>query len=138
MKKGAASSGSPVVNKWIQAGRTASGDPDVDAFNAAIVGLAREHQRVLTSPQSSAQLHASSADTADQLINKAKTPAQIMATIGVMRKEVQNAREQANETLGSLKSQISGLGPQQNRRAGDVPASNHPQDIQDLLKKYGR
>jgi len=110
LAKGASGAGSPVLNKWLQAGRKATGDADVRAFNAAIVGLAREHQRVLTSPLSNAQLHASSQETADTLLNTADTPDAIRAVIGVMRKEAANGKLQADETVSELKAKLAGLG----------------------------
>lgn len=110
ISKGASGAGSPVLNKWLQAGRKATGDPDVRAFNAAIVGLGREHQRVLTSPLSNAQLHAAAAETADQLINTADTPEAIRALIKVMRTEAANGKKQAQETVADVKKRIAGLG----------------------------
>lgn len=108
--KGASASGSPVLNKWLQAGRKATGDPDVRALNAAIIGLSREHQRVLGGPLSNAQLHASSAETADKLINSADTPESMRALIKVMRTEAANGKKQADETVKEIKGRISGLG----------------------------
>ena len=122
--KGASGSGSPVLNKWLQAGRKATGDPDVRAFNAAITGLSREHQRVLTSPLSNAQLHASAADTADKLINTADTPEAIRATIKVMRTEAANGKKQAQETVNEVKQRIAGLGKGKSAEAGAQPYSD--------------
>lgn len=142
MKKGAAGSGSPVLNKWIQAGRQATGDPDVDALNTAITGLAREHQRVLTSPMSNAQLHVAAQQTADSLINLNKTPAQMVATIGVMRQEASNALKQGKETVEDVRKQMRGIVPA--RRATDAPAADNvlsktEQDELDALRaKHGR
>ena len=107
--KGASGAGSPVLNKWLQAGRKATGDPDVRAFNAAIVGLGREHQRVLTSPLSNAQLHASASATADELINTADTPQSIRALIKVMKTEAANGKQQAQETLKGVRDQMKQL-----------------------------
>jgi hypothetical protein len=110
LSKGASEAGSPVLNKWLQAGRKATGDPDVRALNAAIVGLGREHQRVLTSPLSNAQLHASASATADELINTADTPEAIRAIIKVMQTEAANGRQQATETVDEVRNKIKELG----------------------------
>lgn len=113
MAKGAANGNSPVINKWIQAGRKATGDPDVAAFDAAIRGLGREHQRVLTGPLSNAQLAVSAAETADSLLNRDMTPAQIRATIQVMRTEARNGKEQGEQTLEDTRSQLRNMNRQQ-------------------------
>lgn len=114
LDKGAAG-GVPIINKWIQAGRKAMGDPDVDRFHLALQGLAREHQRVLTSPMSNAQLSVSAQKTGDELLNLAKTPEQIRALIGVIKQETANARQQSDKTLDDMRARM------RNINAGAVP-----------------
>jgi hypothetical protein len=110
MAKGAAD-GTPVINKWIQAGRVSiAGDPDVTAFDTAIRGLAREHQRIVTGITSNAQLHVAAQETADQLLNRSMTPDQIHSTLAVMREEAQNALDSGKAETDLLESQIKTLG----------------------------
>ena len=122
MGKGAAGSGSPIINKWIQAGRKATGDPDVAAFDMAIVGLAREHQRVLTSPLSNAQLAVAAQKTGDALLNDAKTPEQIRKLVDVMRTEAKNGKEQADAAVGELKAKMKAIGGRSGMAGGGGPA----------------
>lgn len=109
LKPGAAG-GVSAINKWIQAGRRASSDPDVAAFDAAIRGLAREHQRIVTGVTSNAQLHASAQQTADTLLNRDMSPQEIQATLKVMREEAQNALESGKGEVDLLRTQLTHMG----------------------------
>jgi hypothetical protein len=103
-----AAGGTPIINKWIQAGRQQiAGDPDVTALDTAIRGLAREHQRIVTGVTSNAQLHVSAQETADQLLNKDMTPEQVRSTLKVMREEATNALAAGKGEVDALKGQIS-------------------------------
>jgi hypothetical protein len=115
IKKGSAS-GVPILNKPFNALRGALGDEDLAALDTAITGAAREHQRVLTSPMSNAQLHVSAQQTADQLLNRNQTAGQMLAVMKVMRQEAANGLTQGQETLDSVRSQLKGLG----KRAPDT------------------
>ena len=110
MEKGAAGS-TPVFNKWIQSGRKSiEGDPDVTAFDTAIRGLAREHQRIVTGVTSNAQLHASAQDTADDLLNKSMTKEQIKSNLKEMQEEAHNALDSGKDEVGLLETQIKSIG----------------------------
>lgn len=117
MKPGAAGS-LPVINKWIQAGRKATGDPDVSAFDTALRGLAREHQRIVTGVTSNAQLHASAQKTADEILNKDMSPAQIKATLAVMREEATNALDSGKGEVELLKEQLKHVGTKSPTNSG--------------------
>lgn len=122
---GAAGS-TPIINKWIQKGRKAvEGDPDVTAFDTAIRGLAREHQRIVTGVTSNAQLHVSAQETADELLNKDMTPDQVRATLKVMREEATNAVDSGQEEVGALKSELKTIGAAP-AKGGDAPPAGIP------------
>jgi hypothetical protein len=107
MTKGTAG-GVPALNKWIQAGRQqVAGDPDVSALDTALRGLAREHQRIVTGVTSNAQLHAAAQQTADELLNKNQTAAQMAATIKVMREEADNAVKAGRDEVAEMKANMS-------------------------------
>lgn len=111
LAKGGATSGGPLFNKPLNEVKTALGDSDFSQLQAALIGLAREHQRVLTSPMSNAQLHASSQETGDKLINPNMTPKQLTDIIdNVMKKEAQNGLEQGRATLEGIRGSMRGLG----------------------------
>jgi hypothetical protein len=81
--------GSPIFNAWQQAGRRATGDSKVSAFDVAVKTLATEYARVMTgggnSPLSDAARH-----EADALIHTSMTPDQFRATIRQMKIDMAN------------------------------------------------
>ena len=101
----------PAINKWIQHGRTAiEGDPAVTELDTVLRGLAREHQRIVTGVTSNAQLHASAQQTADDLLNRDQTAAQIRGSLKVMDEEANNALAEGRREVAGLRSQLSHLG----------------------------
>lgn len=141
--KGTAS-GVPLLNKWIQAGRTQiAGDTDVTALDVAIRGLAREHQRIVTGVTSNAQLHVSAQETADKLANRDMTAAQIRKSIGVMREEADNALKAGRGEVKKLQDEMRSLGK---GAGGDRPkpsaedrawAKAHPEDAPKFKARFG-
>ena len=129
MDKGTAG-GIPVFNKWVQSGRLATGDPDVAALDTAIRGLAREHQRIVTGVTSNAQLHVASQATADELLNRAQTPAQIRAVLGVMKEEANNAISSGKAEVVSLRGQLTG-------KPAVAAKSSGVMSLDDYLKSKG-
>ena len=127
LDKGAVN-GFPIFNKWIQGGRKATGDPDVDRFHLALQGLAREHQRVLTSPMSNAQLSVNAQKNGDALLNIAKTPEQIRALLQVIKQETANARAQSDKTVAEMRSKMRNINAGALQRASGLGgASRAPQ-----------
>lgn len=91
--KGAGPTNTPVLNRWIQAGRKKiAGDADVNNFDIAMNGFATEYARVISGATSSA----GSTDTArkeayDRLSHYA-SPAQLEGGIATMKTEMENTR----------------------------------------------
>jgi hypothetical protein len=85
----AGSTGSPIFNSWQQAGRRATGDPKVAAFDVAVKTLATEYARVM-SGGNSAVLSDSARHEADALIHTSMTPAQFRAAIAQMKIDMKN------------------------------------------------
>lgn len=113
----------PVINKWIQAGRRATGDPDVSAFDAAIRTAGREYARIMSGPTSNAQLTVSAQATADEMLSPNMNAEQLQAVINVMEQDIQNSIGAAADTVDVLKSSISaapGDGADQAPQEGEV------------------
>jgi hypothetical protein len=83
------STGSPIFNAWQQAGRRATGDAKVSAFDVAVKTLATEYARVMSgggnSPLSDAARH-----EADALIHTSMTADQFRAAIRQMKIDMAN------------------------------------------------
>jgi hypothetical protein len=139
LAKGTASGGATILNKPIQALRAALSDPDRAALNTALTGMAREHQRVLTSPMSNAQLHVAAQQTADRLVNENMTPTEIRSVIQVMRTEAKNGYKAGVDTLETIRNQMRnlgrGTGPAAGAPAAPAAASGDDALINKWLKK---
>lgn len=110
LAKGGATEGGPLFNAPYNKVREALGSVDAKNLELALVGLAREHQRVIVSPLSNGQLAVSAQATGDKLANLNLTPSQIMGAINTMKTEAANAKTQGKETLTGIQSQLSNLG----------------------------
>lgn len=102
----------PVINKWIQAGRRATGDPDVAAFDAAIRTAGREYARIMSGPTSNAQLTVSAQATADEMLSPNMNAEQLQSVITVMEQDIQNSIQSAADTVDVIKNNISAGGGQ--------------------------
>lgn len=102
----------PAINKWIQAGRKATGDPDVAAFDAAIKTASREYARIMSGPTSNAQLTVSAQANADEMLSNVMNKEQLDAVITVMEQDIKNSIQSADETMTAIRSSISANGNQ--------------------------
>jgi len=105
--KGAGNTGVPVLNAWVQAGRTnVAGSPDVSAFNAALITFKNEYAKIMSGQTGGQGTSDASRREADELINKSMTVPQLQATIATMQREMENRRQsllaQEAEIKGSL------------------------------------
>ena len=140
MGEGAAKSGSPIINAWIQAGRKGvSGDPAVSRFNVAVQTFATEYARVTSGASGGAVTSDSARHEVMSMINNAQTPAQLKAVIDQTKRDMANRRKgligQANALRGSLGTRPQGGqadAPAPAQRA--APAKNRPS----LDKIFGR
>lgn len=126
LAKGGATEGGPLFNKPYNVVRQALGSVDAHNLDVALVGLAREHQRVIVSPLSNGQLAVQAQQTGDKLVNLDLTPSQIMGTIGVMKTEAANAKTQGAETLEFTRQQVHNLFPDGAPKAGGVQGAAAP------------
>ena len=118
--------GLPAFNKWLQAGRTATGDPDVTSFNSAIVSFKNEYARIMSSggAGTGAATSDSARHEADGLVNSAMSPAQLEQTIATMKQSMSNRKAALDETYQTLKAS---LGP--DGEGGDAGGGSLPTDL---------
>ena len=129
LDKGAGTSLGPVVNRWIQGGRQATGDPDVKALDGALRTAATEYAKVMSGSTGSQAATDSARNDANEMLSKVDSPAQIRAMIhSVMIPDMENRKsalaEQRNAIQGRLKSDTGGTGmAHQSAAGGAAPAS---------------
>lgn len=109
----AGTTGSPIFNAWQQAGRRATGNAKVSAFDVAVKTLSTEYARVMSGGNST-MLSDSARHEADALIHTSMTPDQFRFTINQMKIDM------ANRTKGIEQERQATL--QQIRTGGRGPA----------------
>ncbi len=116
--------GVPVLNRWIQSGRTnITGDPDAAAFHAAINTVANEYAKVVSSATGGGVTSDSARHEAMSLLNTAQTPQQLQSVINTMRRDMAN---RIGSFEATRKEQLNRIGAIGNRRPGAPNAPAPP------------
>lgn len=85
--------GIPLFNSWVQAGRKATGNPDISRFNLALDTLANEYAKVMTTNTGSGGVTSeAAANRAHDLINHSQTLDQLKGVISQMRIDMGNRK----------------------------------------------
>jgi hypothetical protein len=127
----AGTTGSPIFNSWQQAGRRATGDSKVSAFDVAVKTLATEYARVMTGGGNS-PLSDSARHEADSLIHTSMTPDQFRAAIRQMKIDMQNRSKGIEQERQATLDQIRTGG----RGSSQSPASPAPPAIGEVRRGY--
>lgn len=107
MGKGAAQTGMPIFNSWVQAGRrSVAGNPDVARFDLAIQTFATEYARVVSGATGGAVTSDSARKEITDRINAAQTPQQIAAVINQAQVEMANRRKGLMDQAGALRQAL--------------------------------
>jgi hypothetical protein len=103
----AGTTGSPVFNQWQQAGRRATGNAKVSAFDVAVKTLATEYARVMSGGGNS-PLSDSARHEADALIHTSMTPDQFRSAINQLKIDMANRtkgiEQERQATLQQIKT----------------------------------
>jgi len=107
MNKGAGTSAGPVVNRWLQAGRRETGDPDVRDFNAAMVTAATEYSKVMAGSTGTAASTDSARQEAMMMLNQFDSPETIRNVMNnVMRPDMANRKAALQEQREAIQQRI--------------------------------
>lgn len=107
MNKGAGTAAGPVVNRWIQAGRVATGDPDVAAFNNAMGVIAGEYGKIISGGSASiAAAPEGAREEAEKWLDKIQSPEAIQAQFSVARRDMANRRNSLRHQQQEIRSRI--------------------------------
>ncbi len=114
-------SGTPVFNKWIQAGRVGlAGDSDVTALNAAMNTVVSEYAKVMSGSTGGQGTSDSARHEAQTLLNGSMTLDQLNKNIGVLKQEMDNRVGSMDETIANrVKAIRTGGGP--GNAPGQIP-----------------
>jgi hypothetical protein len=105
--KGAGTPIGPVINRWIQGGRIATGDPDVKAFNAAMETVAGEYAKIMSGSTGAAAATEGATQRAKELISTIDSPQAIDAVFGVMQKDMHNRTSNLSKQRDTIKGRMS-------------------------------
>ena len=100
-------SGVPWIDRWVQAGKRGTGDPEIVKLDAAIRTASSEVAKVVTSANLAGALSDSARHEIDAMLNPAMSPEQIQAVIGVMKRDMNNRITSLDAELKTLRSQAS-------------------------------
>lgn len=96
--------GSPIVNKWIQAGqKSVTGDPDIKAFNAANETFVNEYAKIMSGSMGNTPVSDSARAHAHEMLSTIDSPEAYKAVHSVLRQEMGNRISGLEDELGSAK-----------------------------------
>lgn len=96
----------PVFNRWLQAGRKGTGDPEVAAFNTAIGAFTNEYAKIISGNTGAGGATDASRREAAELINKGGTVEQLRAQLDVAFREMENRTTSIDEQISRLNESI--------------------------------
>jgi hypothetical protein len=126
----------PIFNKWVNAGRKATGDPDVAAMNAAVETFANEYAKVVSGATGGAVTSDTARAHANSLINSAMSPAQLKSVMGTLFADMDNRKAGLEGQQNALRDRLNsggGQGPVHIATASDyakLPSGAHYIDPQ--------
>ncbi len=99
--------GSPVIERWIRAGRREiAGDPDVTNFNAQLYLYRNEVAKILTNPNLTGVLSDNARHEVDNFLQGSATAAQIKGLIPLLKGDFDRRKESYKEQIDTVKGSI--------------------------------
>lgn len=103
--------GIPVIQRWINAGKTeVAGDSDVNSLNAIINTVNTEYNRAMNTVTGGGALADAGVQRNQQNLTSAKSPEQIMGWISAVKQESENRKSGFADQDTAIKSQLYNLG----------------------------
>lgn len=96
------------INKWLNAGKKATGDVEVGRFNAALTSALNEYAKVLSGATGAAGISDAARREAHDLLNTANTTEQVIGIVDIMKREMANREAGFAEQEAQLKETMSG------------------------------
>lgn len=96
------------LNKWLNAGKKATGDVEVGRFNAALTSALNEYAKVLSGNTGAGGISDAARHEATELLSTANTPEQVIGIVEIMKREMANREAGFAEQEAQLKETMSG------------------------------
>jgi hypothetical protein len=117
-------SGSPIIQKWINAGKKkVGGDPDIAALDVAIKAVVNEYGKIVSGSMGNTAVAQSEIKRMEDLLNNANTTEQVIAILNTMRQETDNRMVGFKEEKARLRGDISGKPAAAGAAAPAAPAA---------------
>lgn len=125
-------SGSPVINKWVLGGKSALGDPDVQALDAAINTMAVDYARIMSGATGAGGTPISTAEEAKSLIKKELSDKSLRAVVDVLNRDISGQQQAVHNQRGKILSSMQAMHDEaspENRAANNgAPQEGEVQD----------
>jgi hypothetical protein len=112
--------GVPVLEKWIRAGRQATGDADVAMLNAQMQVYRTEAARILTNPNLTGQLTDNARHEVEGFLNGGASASQIRSVVGLLKNDFENRKMTLEDQIKTIRNRMRG------RQVGAASESDAP------------
>lgn len=133
-QKGVGPTGTPIFDKWVQAGRRATGDPDVTAFNNSIETLVNEYAKVMSGGYGAAATAEGAINRAHVLLSESSNMKQLHAAVNVMRTEMEFRSKSLVDEQAEIQRELQNPGAI--FQPSNSPPSNIYQSPDDVKNAY--
>lgn len=142
--------GVPVAERWIRAGRKAiGGDPDVAKFDAQMNLYRAEAARILTQPNLSGVLTDTARKEMEEVMGGSASANQIRGVVNLLERDFLNRKETLEEQIASIRARMRGRvapggGPTQAPAAEKASSAEgalnaqEQQELDALRKRFGK
>ena len=113
--------GVPAIERWVRAGRQATGDPDVAAFNSQWTVVVPELARIITQPRLVGQLTDTARHEVQEALPKAANVKQLEAISGVLRGDIDRRNKSLDDQIAKVRGKLGG-------KTQEAPAPAAPAD----------
>lgn len=100
------STGLPAVERWFRAGKKATGDADVAAFNAQMQVYRTEAARILTNPNLTGVLSDSARQEVAEFVNNASSAEQVRRVVELLKRDFENRKQTLEDQMAAAKGRM--------------------------------
>lgn len=98
--------GIPVAERWIRAGRVATGDADVAKFNAQMNLYRAEAARILTQPNLSGVLTDTARQEMEHVLRNQASAKQVREVVDLLERDFKNREETLADQIGAIRNRM--------------------------------
>ena len=119
--------GVPAIERWIRAGRVATGDPDVAKLNAQMNLYRAEAARILTQPNLSGVLTDTARQEMEGVLRNQASATQVREVVDLLERDFGNRKKTLEEQIGAIRTRMRGRVAPGGEPAAATPAPAAPQ-----------